>query len=121
MYAFNHFNFNVRDLEKSLRFYKDIIGLKEVRRSENKEKGFVIVFLEDGKSDFLLELTWLKNHPDAYDLGEQEFHLALTAEDFDAEYKKHQELGLIVYDNKDMGIYFLEDPDGYWLEIIPPR
>ena len=121
MFTFHHFNFNVKDLDKSLAFYKDILGFKEVRRNENKEKGFTLVFLGDSVTGFLLELTWLKDHPDAYDLGEQEYHLALVTDDFEAAYKKHKELGIIVYDNQAMGVYFLEDPDGYWIEIIPAR
>ena len=121
MFSFNHFNFNVKNLDESIKFYQDIFGFQIVRESENLEKGFKIVFLSDGKSDFRLELTWLKDHPEAYDLGEQEFHLALATEDFNEIYKKHQELGIIVYDNKDMGIYFIEDPDGYWIEVIPAK
>ena len=121
MFTFNHFNFNVRDLDTSLKFYQDVFGLTIVRHSENKEKGFKIVFLSDGSSDFKLELTWLADHTEPYDLGEQEFHLAIAAENFDEIYEKHKRMGLIVYDNQDMGIYFVEDPDGYWIEVIPAK
>lgn len=121
MFTFNHMNFNVKNLEESIKFYEDILGLKIVRRSENEEKGYRIVFMGDSVTDFQLELTWLKDHQQPYDLGEQEYHLAFVADDFDATYKKHQDMGIIIYDNKDMGIYFLEDPDGYWIEIIPPK
>jgi len=114
-------NFNVRDLDASVKFYEDTLGLKIIRSVENEEKGFKIAFLGYETGGFLLELTWLKAHEEAYDLGEQEFHLAFTAEDFPKMYKKHKEMGIIVYDNEDMGIYFLEDPDGYWLEIIPKK
>jgi len=121
MFTFHHFNFNVKDLDKSLEFYVDLLGMKEKRRNENKEKGFTIVFLEDGSTGFLLELTWLRDHPEAYDLGEQEYHLAIVTDDFAGAYKKHKEMGIIVYDNQDMGVYFLEDPDGYWIEVIPAK
>ena len=121
MFKFNHFNFNVKDLDESLKFYQDIFGLKIAKSNENPEKGFKIVYLSDGVSDFLLELTWLKDHTEPYDLGEQEFHLALTVDSFDEVYAKHQEMGIIIYDNKDMGIYFIEDPDGYWIEVVPAR
>lgn len=121
MFCFNHFNFNVKDLEESIEFYKKIFNLEVKRSHENKEKGFKIVFLTDGVSDFLLELTWLRDHPEAYDLGEQEFHLAVSVENFSEVYSKHKEMGVIVYDNPDMGIYFIEDPDGYWIEVIPKR
>ena len=54
-------------------------------------------------------------------MGECEFHLALRADDFEAAHQKHQEMGCICFENHDMGIYFISDPDGYWIEIIPTR
>ena len=84
MLTFNHFNFNVSDLDKAIKFYKDALGLEPVRRKEAEDGSFVIVFLGDGKTDFRLELTWLRDHPQKYDLGECEFHLALRADDYDA-------------------------------------
>ena len=112
-----HQNFNVRNLEASLAFYAEALGLHEVRRINNEN--FIIVYVASEASDFQLELTWLKDHPQAYDLGECEFHLAFKADDFDAAYKKHSEMGCICFENRKMGIYFIEDPDGYWLEILP--
>jgi lactoylglutathione lyase len=122
MLTFNHFNFNVTDLERSKAFYKEALGLEPTWQEKRAEDGsFVIVYLGDGKSDFRLELTALRDHPQAYDLGECEFHLALQAEDYEATHAKHQEMGCICFENPAMGIYFIEDPDGYWIEIIPTR
>ena len=85
MLTFNHFNFNVADLDKSLAFYKEALGLEPVGERKTAEDGsFIIVYLGDGKTDFRLELTWLRDHPQKYDLGECEFHLALRAEDYAA-------------------------------------
>ncbi len=114
-----HENYNVADLEKSMAFYEKALGLHEVRRSENS--AFTIVYMGNEESSFQLELTWLKDHPQAYDLGECEFHLAFVVDDFDAAHKLHEEMGCICYENTAMGLYFIEDPDGYWLEIIPTR
>ncbi len=119
MYTFNHFNFNVTDLERSLKFYKEALGLSPVRRKEAEDGSYVIVFLGDRKTTFRLELTWLRDHPQKYDLGECEFHLALKAPDYEAAYAKHKEMGCICFENPAMGIYFITDPDGYWIEIIP--
>ena len=80
---------------------------------------FIIVYLSNGVSDFELELTWLKDHPQPYNLGEGEFHLAFKAENCETAYKKHKEMGCICFENEAMGIYFIVDPDGYWLEILP--
>lgn len=118
-YTFNHFNFNVCDLQKSLEFYKEALGLEVVRKKEAADGSFILAYLGDGKSDFTLELTWLKDHPQKYDLGEEEFHLALTVNDYEASFKKHQAMGCVCFNNEEMGIYFINDPDGYWIEIVP--
>ena len=112
-----HENYNVSNLEASLSFYEKALGLKEKRRKTSED--FIIVYLGNDESDFELELTWLKEHPAKYDLGECEFHLAFRADDYEAAYKKHKEMGCICFENEAMGIYFIEDPDGYWLEILP--
>ena len=121
MFTFNHFNFNVKDMEASLKFYDEALGLKPVREKDAADGSYKIIFLGDGRSDFRLELTWLRDHPQAYDLGECEFHLAFATEDYDAAHKLHEEMGCICYENPAMGIYFITDPDGYWLEIVPAR
>lgn len=120
-FTFAHNNFNVRDLDKSLTFYKEALGLTEVRRKEASDGSYIIVFLGDGQSKHLLELTWLRDWDRPYNLGDNEFHLAFTASDFDAAHKKHQEMGCICFENPKMGIYFITDPDEYWIEIVPVR
>ena len=118
-FRFVHNYINVLDLEKSLAFYEKALGLKEVRRREKPE--FTLVYLGDGLTQHQLELTWLKDRTKPYDLGENEFHLAFETEDFEAAYALHKEMNCICYENKAMGIYFIADPDGYWLEIIPAK
>ena len=119
-FAFNHFNFNVLDLERSLKFYKDALGLEPVDEGKDNDD-YTIVYLGDHQTGFRLELTYLKDRKEPYNLGEQEYHLAFVADDFEAAHKKHQEMGIIEFENPAMGIYFIVDPDGYWIEIIPPR
>lgn len=121
MFTFNHFNFNVLDLERSLAFYKDALGLTPVREKEASDGSFRLVYLGDGVSAFTLELTWLKDRTEPYDLGEGEFHLAFTVPDMDAAHQKHQDMACICFENPAMGIYFIEDPDGYWIEIVPDK
>ena len=120
-YVFNHFNFNVLDLERSPKFYDEALGLKVVREKKAADGSFILKFLGDGVSDFTLELTWLRDRSEPYDLGEQEFHLAFMTEDMAAAHEKHEKMGCICFENPSMGIYFIEDPDGYWIEIIPWR
>lgn len=118
-FQFLHNNFNVLDLDKSIAFYTAALGLKEKRRMEGE--GFILVFMGDDKTSHELELTWLADRKEAYNLGENEFHLAFEVDDFDAAHRKHEEMGIICYENAAMGIYFISDPDGYWLEILPPK
>ena len=57
MTYFTHFNFNVLDLEKSLKFYEEALGLREVRRKEAADGSFILVYLGDGETKHQLELT----------------------------------------------------------------
>lgn len=116
-----HENFNVVDLDKSIAFYEKALGLSEVKRKTADDGSFILVYLSNDWSDFELELTWLADHPQKYDLGEEEFHLAFRAEDFEGAHALHESMGCIEFENHDMGVYFITDPDGYWLEIIPVR
>ncbi len=121
MIKFNHYNFNVLDLERSVAFYDAALGLKPVREKTAQDGSFKLVFLGDGLTEFSLELTWLRDRKEPYNLGECEFHLAFLTDEFDALYAKHKEMGCVCYENPAMGIYFISDPDGYWIEIVPVR
>ena len=112
-----HNNLNVANMDKSLAFYEKALGLSETRRINGN--GYTIVYLSDGIGDHLLELTELADHPQLYELGENEIHLAFRADDFDSAFAHHKEMGCVCYENPRIGIYFIEDPDGYWLEITP--
>lgn len=116
-----HENYNVFDLQRSLDFYEKALGLTEIRRKEAKDGSFIIVYIGNDESDFELELTWLADRTEPYDLGDDEFHLAFRVKDYDAAYKMHKEMGVICFENPSMGIYFIEDPDGYWLEVVPEK
>ena len=116
-----HENYNVLDLEKSLEFYDKAFGLKPVRRIDAEDGSYAIVFIGNDTTDFQLELTWLRDRKEPYSLGDEEFHLAFHTDDYEAAHKLHEEMGCICFENHEMGIYFIKDPDGYWLEIVPER
>ena len=105
-FTFAHNNFNVMNLEKSLKFYEEALGLKEVRRKEAADGSFILVYLGDGVTPHL---------------GDNEFHLAFEVDDMEEAHKKHEEMGCICFENPSMGIYFIADPDNYWLEIVPRK
>ena len=120
-FNFIHNNINVLDLEKSIAFYKEALGFKEVRRHNQANGEFVLAYLEDGETNYQLELTWLRDRKEPYNLGDNEIHMAVRTDDFDEAFSKHKKMDCICYENKEMGLYFISDPDGYWTEILPNR
>ncbi len=121
MLKFNHFNFNVLNLERSIAFYREALGLTIVREKNAADGSFKLVFMGDGSSDFSLELTWLRDRGEPYNLGDLEYHLAFVTDEYDALYEKHKAMGAVCFENPAMGVYFIHDPDGYWIEIVPVR
>ncbi len=115
--TFLHNNITVLDLEKSLEFYEKALGFTEKRRKVN-EGNWKIVYLWNGIDDYELELTWYNDREKPYDLGENEIHMAFRVEDAAETYKIHKEMGVVIYENRDMNLYFIADPDGYWSEIL---
>ena len=118
-FRFAHNNFNVLDLERSLKFYREALGFEESHRLNAPD--FTLVYLSDGgQTSHELELTWIHGRKEPYNLGENEFHLAVRTDDFEAAHAKHKAMGCICFENEEMGIYFISDLDGYWIEILPP-
>ena len=116
---FDHFNINVIDLDRSLAFYNQALGLKEHHRKEAADGSFVLVYLTDEQTGFLLELTWLRDRHEPYELGDNESHLCFrVGGDYEAVRKYHKEMGCVCYENVEMGLYFIHDPDDYWIEIL---
>jgi lactoylglutathione lyase len=120
-FKFAHNNFNVLDLQKSLDFYAKALGLKETRRINAADGSFILAFLGDNATPHKLELTWLRDRKEKYNLGDNEFHLAFTTPDYAGALALHKKMGCVCFENEKMGIYFIEDPDGYWLEIVPEK
>jgi len=116
-FKLSHTNVNVTDMEASIKFYEEALGLKLETRFRGED--FEIAFMGDGKTAHQLELTWLKDHPQKYDLSDNEIHIAFSTPDLAAELERHKAMGCVSFVNEGMGIYFIEDPDGYWLEIVP--
>ena len=120
-YTIRHTNINVFNLDISLEFYKKALGLEIARRKKASDESFELVYLGDGSTEHQIELTWLRDRKEAYNLGDNEWHIAFTVEDMKEAHDLHEKMGCICYENPGMGIYFIEDPDGYWLEICPAK
>jgi lactoylglutathione lyase len=115
MFKIDHVNINVGDMDKSIAFYDKAFGLEELRRNAAADGSFLIVYLTDG--DFVLELTWLREMDRPYNLGDNESHIGFATNDFEAAHELHKKMGIICYENTKMGVYFIEDLDGYWQEV----
>ena len=116
-FTFYHNNINVSDLDKSVTFYKEALGLTVSRTKEASDGSFKLGFLGDGVIEHLLELTWLRDMDRPYNLGDNEFHLAVKVDNIDEALAHHKAMGCVCFENIDMGVYFINDPDGYWTEI----
>lgn len=117
---FDHCNINVTHLDQSISFYEKALGLSVRQRHEASDGSFTLVYLTDRTSTFLLELTWLKDHEGAYALGDNESHICFRVDgDYEAIHAYHKAMGCVCFENTAMGLYFIHDPDDYWIEILP--
>ena len=122
-YSFAHTCIRVRDLEKSLAFYQNALGLKEARRKDFPQEEFTLVFLEDAAKKHQLELTYNYDRQEPYEIGEGYGHMAMLVDDLEKSHEKHKNEGYAVTALKGLPggpakFYFIEDPDGYKIEII---
>lgn len=145
-YRMNHTMIRVKDKDVSIKFYEDVMGMKLLRTSENKDAGFTLYFLAYGappKSDNsangvnpqaaregILELTW--NHGTEKESGKvyhdgnsepQGFgHICVSVDDLDAACKRFEDKNVQwkkkLTDGRMKNIAFILDPDGYWIEVI---
>ena len=120
MTAMSHICIRVLDLEKSIAFYKENLGLTIQREISMPDRGWELVFLGDSTTDYQLELCKETARTEPYALGDDTPHIGLVAQDFDNLKAKHQAAGMI-FDELNGTIYFIKDPDGHILEILPPK
>jgi len=118
-----HTCIRVKDLEKSVEFYKDAFGYVETRRADFPEGNFTLVFLALPGESYELELTYNYDREEPYDLGNGYGHIALGVEDLEAKYKELSDKGYEVTELKGLNpgkpnYFFAIDPDGYKIEVI---
>jgi lactoylglutathione lyase len=120
-----YFGIRVTDLDQSLKFYTESLGLKKVRQGKMKHGG-VWVLLEDSRSHQRLELNWYP--PDSpysvsYVPGEGLDHIGFKVSDARSVYKKLLVKGVpsaLSPEDEDgvKGVYYVKDPDGNWIEFF---
>lgn len=125
-YKLEHACIRIMDLEKSIKFYTEVLGLEEVRRKDFPEWKFTLVYLSDADRNFEIELTYNYDPEKPYELGNGFSHFALTVADLEGSHAAHKKNGYKITDLKGLPgekpmYYFITDPDGYMIEIIRGR
>jgi len=116
-----HYNIHVLDAEKSKAFYLEALGIAEKRTVGPEDGSWGLIYLGNDTTDFELELTWNKGRTEPYNNGGEDNHLAFKVDNYEEALALHRSMGCVVYENKDMGIHFIIDPDGCWVEVLPVR
>lgn len=124
-YNIMHVCIRVNDLDKSLVFYKEALGLVETGRKVYPED-FTLVFLTDESGQIEIELTWNYGRVEPYEIGNGFSHIAFSVRDLEESHKRHSEMGLETTELMGLpgdppGYYFITDPDGYDVEIVRDR
>lgn len=78
-------------------------------------------FMGNDSVPFEIELTWIRGRVEPYENGGKDTHIAFVVDDFDAAHELHEKMGCIIRENPRMGLYFIADPEGQWIEILPAR
>jgi len=117
-----HTMIRIKDVDATLEFYRDFIGLKELRRKPIGDEA-TLIFLTDADEGYILELTHNHGKTD-YDLGNQFGHLAFETSDLEKVVKEVERRGWWYRRSRpELGskYIFVKDPNGYDVEIIQYR
>ena len=87
---------------KNLWIFRESLGLTVTRETTAGDGSFKLVYLGDGVTPHLLELTWLRDMDRPYNLGDNEFHLAFHTDNFEKAHELHKEMGCICFENEAM-------------------
>lgn len=116
--TFVHRCTHVLDKQATIAFYEEALGLRVAREFGPPDGSWTNTFMVDDSTGFELELTWNEGRTEPYDNGGPDSHIAFRVDDFDAFHALHVRMGCIVRENPRMGLYFIADPEGQWIEIL---
>jgi lactoylglutathione lyase len=119
-----HSMIRVHDLDRSLQFYKDALGLSTSHRLDFPD--FSLVYLRNEENDFEIELTWNKGREPAYTHGDGYGHVAVAVADLESEHERMAKLNMNPTAVKEFKrgdemlarFFFIQDPDGYKIEVL---
>jgi lactoylglutathione lyase len=109
----------VTDMARTVEFYEKALDLKELRRKGTAE--MEIVFIGNSESSQQVEVIHETGRTKPSEHGENSVHFALRTDDIDGARAKHTEMGCIDHEVPAFGVYYIKDPDGYLVEIMPVR
>lgn len=121
-YKMVHTCIRVKNLDDSLKFYKEAFGFVEKRRKDHTDDGFILVFIGNDESPHQIELTYNIGQG-GYNLGDGFSHIGVVVENLEESHQKHIDGGFETTDMYGLPgeaprFYFVTDPDGYDIEVI---
>ena len=118
VFQFSSGSIRVTDMERSTAFYREVLGLTETACRRSADGSTAAALLTERDAGDRLELCWQRDGCTPYDLGESEGRLAVSTDDYEGARALHRRMNCICYEDP-RGSYYISDPDGYWLEILP--
>ncbi|WOH38076.1 lactoylglutathione lyase [Thalassotalea fonticola] len=123
-----HTMLRVGDLDRSINFYQDVLGMRLLRRSDNEQYQYTLAFLgyDDMANSTVLELTYNWGVKE-YELGQAFGHIAIEVDNVYTACEKIESLGGIIsrapgpVKGGSTEIAFVKDPDGYAIELIQAK
>lgn len=117
---FAHFCSCIYDKEKTIKFYEEALGMHQDGEMTHPDGIWTKYMMKNDASEVLMELTYKPGFEGEFENCGKDAHIAFYVEDFQASYKLHKEMGIIVLDAAEkFGVYFITDPEGTWIEIMP--
>ena len=118
-FRLEHNSIRVTNMEKTLEFYEKALDLKVLR--QKKSDAMEIAFIGNEESAQQVEVIREAGRSNPYDHGENSVHFALRTDDIESAKARHTEMGCFDHDVPEFGVYYIKDPDGYLIEIMPVR
>ena len=112
---------HVLDKEATIEFYQKALNFHITHEMGPEDGSWTNTYMANDDAPFEIELTWNNGRIEPYDNGGRDAHIAFEVDDYDAFHQLHEEMGVIVHENPKMGLYFIADPDGCWVEILPEK
>lgn len=112
---------HVLDKQASIAFYEQALGMHVVREMGPDDGSWTNTYLANDEAPFEIELTWNNGRTEPYENGGRDTHIAFEVDDYDAAHELHEKMGCIIFENPRMNLYFIADPEGQWIEILPAK